>query len=99
MSNKPAMNFRSPISYAVSLAVWKNSKGYSYTMQKRWKNKDTDEYENSNYFFASDLAAMAHCIDQALTWTAENPITRENGTTPSVDSNPTKEAEQDELPF
>lgn len=66
MSRKPTKTFKSSLSYAVSVSVWENDGKLSLTIQKRVKDKETNEYKEYKSFFASDAAALRECLTRAI---------------------------------
>ena len=50
---------------SISLAEWDNPKGKSYTLQKSFKPKDSEEWKNSSItVFDSELDAIKEAIDE-----------------------------------
>lgn len=54
----------------VSVAVWKNDKGYSLSIQKSYKDED-GEYQTSESYFPSDALVLAGLLNHAHMWIAE----------------------------
>ena len=52
--------------YPVEIAIFQNQKGYSISLQKIRKNKETDKYEYENlWFFKDELAKLKEVIEEA----------------------------------
>lgn len=64
MSNKPYAVIKSGASIGLQIALWKNDKGLSANISKRY-NKD-GEWKESKYLFGPDLAALAVMAPRAL---------------------------------
>lgn len=63
---KPVKVFKTGLSIGLQIAAWESNNGVSFTIQKRYKDKDTGEYKESKGFFASDLAALAQLAPAAI---------------------------------
>ena len=62
--------------YPVEIAIFKNQKGYSISLQKIHKNKETDKYEYDNlWFFKADLVKLKEVVEEASNFM----IAEENG--------------------
>lgn len=52
--------------YPVEIAIFQNQKGYSISLQKIRKNKETDKYEYENlWFFKDELVKLKEVIEDA----------------------------------
>lgn len=64
MSNKPIANAKNG---GVGIAMWEGYNGnYSFTIDKRYKDKKTEEWKESKVFFKEDLIKLKGCIDEIL---------------------------------
>ena len=58
----------------LSVAAWANDRGVTFTIQKRYKDKKTDEWKESKYLFPEDIKALHDLIGQALAWHYRAPM-------------------------
>lgn len=58
----------------LSVAAWANERGVSFTIQKRYKDKKTEEWKESKYLYPEDLKALHDLVGQALAWHHRAPI-------------------------
>ena len=90
--------------YPVEIAIFQNQKGYSISLQKIRKNKETDKYDYENlWFFKDELAKLKEVIEEASNFMeaednenhdiSENPQEKK-----SVSSNNINSID-DEIPF
>ncbi len=63
---RPTKVFKSGLSIGLQIAAWENDKGVSYTIQKRFKDKDSGEYKETKSLYAADLAALALLAPAAI---------------------------------
>ncbi len=63
---KPLKTFKTGLSTGVQIAAWENQKGVSFTISKRYKDKDSGEWIEAKSFYPSDLAALAHLAPAAI---------------------------------
>ena len=55
----------------VTAAVWKNGEGfYSVTLQRSYKEKDSEEWKNSDSLGHGDLLNAARALERAEQWIA-----------------------------
>ena len=60
MSNRPIQDWKQK---GLSISVWANEHGNSYTVQKRWKDKATDEWKgHSIKLFPSELEILGQLL-------------------------------------
>jgi hypothetical protein len=52
----------------VDVAVWENRTGYSLTVQKRYKDKQTGEYKVSSSYYDKDVDALLELLKEARAW-------------------------------
>jgi hypothetical protein len=62
--NKPVQNFRDR---GIDVAVWsaKNG-GYSFTIRKTYKNKQTGEYVETKYMYKEELEKLIELLQEAV---------------------------------
>jgi transposase len=62
--NKPVQSFRDR---GVDVAVWtaKNG-GYSFTIRKTYKNKETQQYIETKYYYKEELEKLIELLQQAV---------------------------------
>ena len=65
MSRRPIYCAKSK---GVEIAVWEGRTGPQFTINKRYKDKATDEWKDSKTYFDSDLEVLAELIQEALSW-------------------------------
>lgn len=63
---KPLKTWKTGLSTGLQVAAWENQSGVSFTISKRYKDKDTGEWKESKSFYPSDLAALAHLAPAAI---------------------------------
>lgn len=91
--------------YPVEIAIFQNQKGYSISLQKIRKNKETGKYEYENLcFFKDELVKLKEVIEDASHFMeaeesenhniSENPQEKE-----SVSSDNNINSIDDEIPF
>ena len=62
--------------YPIEIAIFQNQKGYSISLQRIHKNKETDKYEYDNlWFFKDDLVKLKEVIEEVSNFM----IDEENG--------------------
>lgn len=89
----------------MDIAAWPTrNNGYSFTIQKRYKDKQTQEWKTTTTYFPDDLAVLLDLINQAKAWAHDNGL--EN--TGPIDTRPAAPEvkavvqqmfEDDEIPF
>lgn len=106
MSNKPVKRFKSSVSYGLSIAVWQNENGATFSIQKTYKDKNSGEYKESKSLFANDLAAIALLAPEAIAYAdslkSREPVqqdTRELVGLPSGDDLIPSHINTDDIPF
>jgi len=50
----------------LSVAVWAQEKGVSISMQKRYLDKDSDEWKESKFLFVSETAILIQLLQKAI---------------------------------
>jgi hypothetical protein len=85
MSNKPLKDFRYK---GIKLTIWPTSNnGYSCTIVKSYKPKDSTEWKESKSFFPEELEQLQQLIADARAWMSE----QKEAPLPALD--------MDDLPF
>lgn len=55
----------------LQVAMWQtNNGGYSFSINKRYKDKKTEEWKDSKYFWKDDLTMLIELLKQAVTYDA-----------------------------
>lgn len=101
--NKPVQDFKNK---GVSVAVWPTKNGgYSYSIQKRYKDKQTGEWKETKSLFKEEAEALIELLQQALAYGGTRE-THEFEGIPSGQGKPAPnvkyeltDAEVDDLPF
>lgn len=98
MSNRPIQDWKQK---GLSISVWANEHGNSYTVQKRWKDKATDEWKgHSIKLFPSELEILGQLLMCAVNFeqsgTAEE---RHLEAKADVHSPPPPQWDSDDIPF
>lgn len=58
----------------VNLAAWETRNGgTSFTFQKVYRNKSTNEWIETKSYFVDELKTLQNLIDQALSWVHREP--------------------------
>ena len=52
----------------VDVAIWENRTGYSLTVQKRYKDKQTNEYKVSSSYYDKDVDTLIDLLKEARAW-------------------------------
>ena len=64
--NKPLQDFKNK---GVSVAVWPTKNGgYSYSIQKRYKDKQSGEWKETKSLFKEEAEALIELLQQALAY-------------------------------
>lgn len=97
--NKPVQNFRSK---GLDVAVWpaKNG-GYSFTFRKTYKNKETQQYVETKYFYKDEVEQLIELLKEAVKYAsnrAEHDV--EHMASGGLNAQPKKaEIDMDDIPF
>ncbi len=62
MSDQPVKKFRVG---SVTAAVWKNENNFSVTLQKSYREKDSEEWRNTETLFHSDILCAMKALERA----------------------------------
>ena len=56
----------------LQIAIWEASNGgYSFTLSKRYKCKQTDQWKDSKYLYKPDLEALGAMIEEAIGYASD----------------------------
>jgi len=98
---KPLKTFDGYGASGLQIAVWSNDNGVSFTIQKRYKDKHSDEWKETKSFFMSDIVALSMLSKDAAAWASK--YNKENRSKQPVDQGGSKSSdmtfEDDEIPF
>jgi len=96
--NKPVQDFKTK---GVSVAVW-NAKngGYSFSIQKRYKDKQSGEWKESRYYYKEEVEALIELLKEAANYAHGRQEHATEGI-PSGQNKPTTmtQADYDDIPF
>ena len=82
----------------LAIAIWETSNGgYSFSISKTYKCKQTDKWKDSKYFYKSDLEALGTMIQEAIGYAGDRNAHNEAAIA-SPKSVPTP-FEDDDIPF
>ncbi len=71
MSNKP-FSIKSAASLGLELACWISDDGkISFSLSKRYKDKNTGEWKDTKYLSAQDLAGLTEIAHKGLEWAGD----------------------------
>lgn len=93
--NKPVQDFKNK---GVSVAVW-NAKngGYSFSIQKRYKDKQSGEWKESRYYYKDELEALIELLKEAVTYVSNRSEHESQGSKSGPGYNVQRELTQEEL--
>lgn len=86
MSNGPMKNLHSAAALGLQLAAWLSDTGnVSFSLSKRFKDKETGEWKDTKYLLPSDLAALVELANRGLLLAADHydrrrEANKQNGT-------------------
>jgi hypothetical protein len=85
----------------IDIAAWQNDNGVSFTTRKTYKDKTTNEYKESRYFYLKDLKAMHELLTEVIAWAEDQDPDRAAHKEAQIESmRETKQLEiDDEIPF
>lgn len=67
--NKPVHSYKDK---GLSVAIWENRNGgYSYSIQKRYKDKQSGEWKESKYFYKEDVASLITMLQSAIDYASD----------------------------
>lgn len=88
---KPLKTFRGYGPNGIQVAAWKQEKGISFSVTKRYKDKSSGEWRESKSFFPSDLLALAAIATDAARWASEYEQQERQQGKPANDERPAPE--------
>lgn len=65
---KPAQTWREK---GIDIAAWESNNGFTFTFRKTYKDKTTNEWKESRYYYPDDLERLAVLLVQAMNWVGE----------------------------
>ena len=66
MSKQPDIKLKSNISFGIQLAGWVGEKGTSFKLTKRYKDKNSGEWKDTEWLSPQDLAGLSFLIPEAI---------------------------------
>lgn len=66
MSKQPDIKLKSNISYGIQLAGWVGERGTSFKINKRYKDKNSGEWKDTEWLSPQDLAGLSFLIPEAI---------------------------------
>jgi len=93
--NKPVQNFRDK---GVDVAVW-NAKngGYSFTIRKTYKNKQSGEYVETKYLYKEECEKLIELLQEAVKYAINRSEHESQGSQNGPGQNVARELTQEEL--
>jgi len=93
--NKPVQNFRDK---GVDVAVW-NAKngGYSFTIRKTYKNKQSGEYVETKYLYKEECEKLIELLQEAVKYASNRSEHESQGSQNGLGQNVARELTQEEL--
>ena len=93
--NRPVQDFKNK---GVSVAVWNTKNGgYSYSVQKRYKDKQTGEWKESRYWYKDELENLIELLKQAMAYAGDRTEHESQGSKSGPGYNVTRELTREEL--
>jgi len=93
--NKPVQDFKNK---GVSVAVWNTKNGgYSFSLQKRYRDKQSGEWKESKYYYKDELEALIELLKEAVTYATNRSEHESQGSKSGLGYNVTRELTQEEL--
>lgn len=99
---KPIQSWKSK---GIDIAAWTGKNGgFTFTIQKRYKDKQSGEWKTTGTYFPDDLTALAGLINEARVWAQDNGLEK----TEPIDNRPassevkaviTSAFDDDDIPF
>jgi len=100
MSNKPVLSIKSNVSFSISIAGWIGEYGPSFKINKRYKDKASGEYKDTNWLDPRDLAAIAMLIPEALERIKEHEGAKQERHEAAAEEAPKESTEEeDTIPY
>lgn len=93
--NKPVMDYKNK---GVSVAVWtaKNG-GYSFSIQKRYKDKQSGEWKESKYYYKEEVESLIELLQEAVKYASNRSEHESQGSQSGPGYNVQRELTQEEL--
>jgi hypothetical protein len=93
--NKPVQNFRDK---GIDVAVW-NAKngGYSFTIRKTYKNKQSGEYVETKYMYKEECEKLIELLQEAVKYASNRSEHESQGSQNGPGQNVARELTQEEL--
>ncbi len=93
--NKPVQNFRDK---GIDVAVWsaKNG-GYSFTIRKTYKNKQSGEYVETKYMYKEECEKLIELLQEAVKYASNRSEHESQGSQNGLGQNVARELTQEEL--
>ena len=93
--NKPVQNFRDK---GIDVAVW-NAKngGYSFTIRKTYKNKQSGEYVETKYLYKEECEKLIELLQEAVKYASNRSEHESQGSQNGPGQNVARELTQEEL--
>jgi hypothetical protein len=93
--NKPVKDFKNK---GVSVALWEaRNGGYSYSVQKRYKDKTTGEWKESRYWYKDELENLIELLKQAMAYAGDRTEHESQGSKSGPGHNVVRELTTEEL--
>ena len=94
---KPAQTWREK---GIDIAAWESNNGFSCTVRKSYKDKTTNEWKESRYYYPDDLERLAVLLVQAMNWVGEYASDKQQNASPNAVSSEVKITNlDDDIPF
>lgn len=65
MGNGPAFKAKEK---GIEVVVWDNERGKSINIKKSYKDKTTDEWKDSKYYYPDDLPRLVELLQKTINW-------------------------------
>lgn len=93
--NKPLQDYKNK---GVSVAVWEaRNGGYSYSIQKRYKDKQSGDWKESKYYYKEEVEGLIELLQEAVKYASNRSEHESQGSKPGSGQNVAHELTQEEL--
>lgn len=93
--NKPVQDFKNK---GVSVAVWEaRNGGYSFSIQKRYKDKQSGEWKESKYYYKEEVEGLIELLQEAVKYASNRSEHESQGSKSGPGFNVQRELTQEEL--
>lgn len=93
--NRPVQDFKNK---GVSVAVWNTKNGgYSYSVQKRYKDKQSGEWKESKYYYKEEVEGLIELLKEAVTYASNRAEHESQGSKSGPGYNVQRELTKEEL--